>query len=508
MNDSNWLIWAAARISQDGAAEIARVAIRTLRARLEGEEAADLDREMQGGHHLVPAMVQAIGELRSVMASMAAAGGAQRMPEVPEGTVPDAPVIRFESDLPFTILHGTLVEILGGIGTEGTLQRQSLMDGADPAAAGGLIRMREEWVGLPEAAPLWFGIYDQGGEGLLYRVSVPDPATCRALRRLAMALWQDVVRPALGQDQERPVALPIHVTDALLGGPLRAIRAEHRAQGTVLVRRDGMEVEIASGIHTGPALDVNTVRALIERAARELRGVRPLRLIPWLAAQIQQREHEDSPLMIEGGATTVAKALGEDESEGASAYRALLHVFSRVYLHTQHWTGQLYALEEERAVGRRKARIIIRPGRPLLSGRVRTLFPAGERELVPLPLELPPLGIEGRGIGNRGRFWWRVLVELRMNAMDISEGQGALLPLDALRRMADQVELDRSHVEPTLHALIEGKALSVVDRDRYEIGALFPEYREMLVQAGQREHSGQRAGEISAKKRADRWEKP
>ena len=43
---------------------------------------------------------------------------------------------------------------------------------------------------------------------------------------------------------------------------------------------------------------------------------------------------------------------------------------------------------------------------------------------------------------------------------------------------------------------------------RYEIGALFPDYREMLVQAGQREHAGQRAGEMSAKKRADRWEKP
>ena len=190
-------------------------------------------------------------------------------------------------------------------------------------------------------------------------------------------------------------------------------------------------------------------------------SVRPLRLIPWLAAQIQQREHEDSPLVIEGGATTVAKALGEDESEGASAYRALLHVFSRVYLHTHHWTGQLYALDEERAVGRRKARIIIRPGRPLLSGRVRALFPAGQRELVPLPLDLPPLGIEGRGIGNRGRFWWRVLVELRMNAVDIAAGHGALLPLESLRRMADQVELERPYVEPTLHALIEGKRRGV-----------------------------------------------
>ena len=341
-------------------------------------------------------------------------------------------------------------------------------------------------------------------------VAVPDPFTCRAIRRLARSTWRDRIIPALQQLAGWEPALPLHVTDSLLQGPLRAVRVEERDGGLVLMGRQGHLVgRVEPGIHSGPALDTEAVRALVERASRELRGVRVLRLVPWLVAQVQGRPREDAPLVIEGGSAAVAIALGEagpnNEAfpEAAAAYRALLHLLSRTYLHTSHWSGQLYAMEEHRAYGRgRRSRIILYPTGAMLSGRVRSIFPQGERELVPLPLNLPPLGVEGNGLAPRGRFWWAVLVELRRQAEALAAGQGAYLPRDDLQAIADRVELDRRHIEPTMTALVDADALQDLGYDHFDLGSLYPQHRDRLVEAGHREESGRKHGTAAAARRA------
>jgi hypothetical protein len=340
-------------------------------------------------------------------------------------------------------------------------------------------------------------------------VVVPDPLTCRALRRLARSTWRDRIAPALQRLVGWEPALPLLVTDSLLQGPLRAVRVEEMDGGLVLMGRQGMVARVEPGVHSGPALDTEAVRALVERASRELRGVRVLRLVPWLVAQVQGRPREDEPLVIEGGSAAVAVALGEagpnNEAfpEASAAYRALLHLLSRTYLHTSHWSGQLYAMEEHRAYGRgRRSRIVLYPTAAMLSGRIRSVFPQGERELVPLPLNLPPLGVEGNGLAPRGRFWWAMLVELRRQAEAVAAGQGAYLPREDLHSIADRVELDRRHIEPTMTALLDAGALLDLGYDHFDLGSLYPQHRDRLVEAGHREESGRKHGTAAAARRA------
>ncbi len=388
-----------------------------------------------------------------------------------------------------------------------TLQRLGA-EGARLAAKNAETEIGALFAPAADAPIIRLGIIE--AESQLIHVRGPDPFTCPALRRIALAVWRDRVLPVRERRARLPV-LPALIASALLSGPCGEVElvTTAGADGRNLLRRahdQGVVSEIhTGGLHQGAMMDIEAIRALIERGVRELDTVRPLRFIPWLVAAVQQREQEEAPLVIEGGGAGLAQQVGEDPERYGTAYRALAHIMSRLYLHISTGTYQLYSLSEERQTRGRPARLIFMPGLVLLSGRIRDSLQQGSaRALVPLPLDLPPLGGSPNSLAARGRMWWALLVELRRQAEHLASGQGVHLPTGVLGEMAHKVELPALQIQSTIGALIDAQALVPVDRDRYDLGARYPEHRRMLVESGRLMSGGKEAGRLSAMRRRSR----
>lgn len=385
-------------------------------------------------------------------------------------------------------------------------------EGERLAAKNDEMSIRELFTPAPNAPIVRLGIIE--AESQLIHVRGPDPFTCPALRRIALAVWRDHVAPKRAQRARLP-ALPVLVASALIAGPCGRVEliTDAETAGRGLLRRthaQGVVSEIHThSLHQGAVMEIDAVRALIERGVKELDTVRPLRFIPWLVAAVQQRAQEEAPLVVEGGGAGLAQQLGEDPERHGTAYRALAHIMSRLYLHISTGTYQLYSLNEERQTRNRPARLIFVPGLVLLSGRIRDSLQQGSaRALVPLPLDLPPLGGSPNSLAARGRMWWAILVELRRQADLLASDQGVRLPREALSMLAQKVELPPGQIEPTIRALIEAQALISVGEDRYDLGPRYPDHRRMLVESGKLMSSGQAAGRLSASRRRQRFVEP
>ena len=341
------------------------------------------------------------------------------------------------------------------------------------------------------------------------RVAGPDPFTCAPMRRVALALWRDRIQPAR-ERRLRLGVLPVLITSALFGGPCGEVELSSTDDASIsLLRRSrgggGIAELRTTGLHQGAMMDAEAVRALVERGVKELDTVRPLRFIPWLVASIQQREREEIPLIVEGGGAGLAAQIGEDPDRYGTSYRAIAHLMSRLYLHISTGVYQLYSLSEERQTRNRPARLIFIPGLVLLSGRIRGTFPQGDsRSLVPLPLDLPPLGGSPNSLAARGRFWWAILVELRRQADDLASGDGVHLPMQTLASLAQKVELPPNQILPTIQALTDAGAITCVRTDRYDLGSRYPTHRQMLVESGRLVTGGRDAGKASVSRRHKR----
>lgn len=204
------MVWLAGRLVLDGASDVAEAAVRSvLRYSTMSEEQHRLLRaelKDQDGT-LLPSLVDALMQLRALLQPVVNRTRIQRItPERAANILPD----RVEADLPTTAidaLQAALLSTLRFAGEYGREQAESVKNLAlspEPDAPEGTSPPAEqysglaaEWVGPEAAERVWFSWPqsqpvrpDESTPASFWSACcVPDPASCRALRRLVLALW-------------------------------------------------------------------------------------------------------------------------------------------------------------------------------------------------------------------------------------------------------------------------------------------------------------------------------
>lgn len=329
-----------------------------------------------------------------------------------------------------------LVEFLNEIGAEGK----------NLAKAAAVMDASALWSPVDDAPVVPLGAL-QIGEGAPTRIHGPDPATCRALRMIALAVWMDRCGGAAQVERadriiERAIrkaiapALPASIIQNSLSTleyakKVIAVGDEVGSNAlprlAILVRENPSSALQEFHLYepssypgaTLPKLAVDGLRALVEQAtwfpvlAEKL--VRHLAVRCWEAFRANNYDSLTArELVYVGGWSKLAEEAGIN-----SRYRGDI---PRMIALLRIWKGSdgnqhalIYDYHVTEASGRHPSRVTITVGKGLVPGHAAEL-PRGEgRRLLPV-LDLPELQIQGVGKDRAGgllAYQWELLAALR-----------------------------------------------------------------------------------------------
>ena len=366
-------------------------------------------------------------------------------------------------------------------------------------------------VGSKEAAAAWRGKWRNDWS----QARTPGEPACwerwadplRIPRVLARVLWTLKVRPELDRERsEIPIlALPV----------VRELAESHWAPNRQLVLFDGRAVLRKDGVELAevPLLDPADFEAM-QRGAERLRSVTGQRVIRHLAREAYGL-HKATPgradVVIEGGFSGLAEALGERSKKAPETVRDVLRAgqeFKRRWANGSEVGGLwLYRNEVSEARGRR-ALLVVTVGTVLRPYFALSHLPAGERFGVPV-LPMPPF------VGERKNDWagqavFQFLLEAELVARRLElvrEGGARLTPADferlaakaglpsgSWRKVIDRWTQDGND-GPAMLERVGTERFTLADREPYKAA------REWLLQGGRISAAG-RQRRAQAKKGA------
>ena len=329
----------------------------------------------------------------------------------------------------------------------------------------------------------------------------------RIPRVLARVLWTLKVRPELDRERSEIPILALAVVRDLAESHWAPNRQLVLFEGRAVLRRDGVELAEV------PLLDPGDFEAM-QRGAERLRSVTGQRVIRHLAREAYEL-HKATPgradVVIEGGFSGLAEALGERSKKAPETVRDVLRAgqeFKRRWANGSEVGGLwLYRNEVSEARGRR-ALLVVTVGTVLRPYFALSHLPAGERFGVPV-LPMPPF------VGERKNDWagqavFQFLLEAELVARRLElvrEGGARLTPADferlaakaglpsgSWRKVIDRWTQDGND-GPAMLERVGTERFTLADREPYKAA------REWLLQGGRISAAG-RQRRAQAKKGA------
>lgn len=330
----------------------------------------------------------------------------------------------------------------------------------------------------------------------------------RIPRVLARVLWTLKVRPELDRERSEIPILALAVVRDLAESHWAPNRQLVLFDGRAVLRRDGVELAEV------PLLDPGDFEAM-QRGAERLRSVTGQRVIRHLAREAYEL-HKATPgradVVIEGGFSGLAEALGERSKKAPETVRDVLRAgqeFKRRWANGSEIGGLwLYRNEVSEARGRR-ALLVVTVGTVLRPYFALSHLPAGERFGVPV-LPMPSFVGNERGWAAQAVFQFLLEAELVARRLElVKEGGAKLTPAD-FERLAVKAGLPRGSWPKVLDrwtqdgddgpAMLERvgtERFTLADREPYKAA------REWLLQGGRISAEG-RQRRAQAKKGARR----
>lgn len=243
---------------------------------------------------------------------------------------------------------------------------------------------------------------------------------------LARILWNGKVRQAIEHEHANPLVLPVTLVHELAETYWAVGRQLELIDGRAVLKKDGEEVaEVA-------LLDPADFDAM-QRGAERLRSVTGQRLVRYIASEAYKL-HRLSPgrneLVVEGGFSGLAEALGERSKKAAEVVRDVLRAgvrYERQWAGAREFSGLWTYMFEAQEAKNRRSILTITVGRALRPYVALSNLKPGERFGVPV-LPMPPF------VGNRRNEWaaqaaFQFLLETALveRRMELLEYGGALL---------------------------------------------------------------------------------
>lgn len=311
----------------------------------------------------------------------------------------------------------------------------------------------------------------------------------RIPRVLARVLWTLKVRPELDRERSEIPILALAV--------VRDLAESHWAPNRQLVLFDGRTVLRKDGVELAevPLLDPGDFEAM-QRGAERLRSVTGQRVIRHLAREAYEL-HKATPgradVVIEGGFSGLAEALGERSKKAPETVRDVLRAgqeFKRRWANGSEVGGLwLYRNEVSEARGRR-ALLVVTVGTVLRPYFALSHLPAGERFGVPV---LPMPSFVGRERDWAGQAVFQFLLEAELVARRLElvrDGGAKLTPADferlaakaglpsgSWRKVIDRWTQDGND-GPAMLERVGTERFALADREPYKAA------REWLLQGG------------------------
>lgn len=474
---ANWMLWLAARLVLDGAAEVAEASIRAAltHSTLNEDQREELSTELDNPKRtLISAMVAAIAPLREFLSPLIARTGMQRIS--PEQAESLRNSIQMEAHFPekdIFELHSILLKQLrmaGEYGENQALAIESLpllpetlgtADSQERCAEQqeGLAR---EWVGPQASERLWFGWPDPADQDGIDKFlkkhkefspknacTTPDPAACRALRRLVLSLWVNQKESASLQQKDR---YPHPVLAVVTLNLMEPWRTDHPVQTS-----DGLIMKSSGGTQVGsfPGLDPKVAERLVDNPGM-LSGLtvrRLLRTFPRMAWMQAMEGVNPYNRLIFHGLQDLASELGLKDKTAIKSLPDILRA-------GEEWRKgntelpplwQLW-MPEVLPRGKHTAEIRIDVGEGLCPGYVA---PEGlhsrNRWILPV-LDLPVLlAVDSSRRAALETLQWALLFELRVSAAHGDIEEDAIVLTEGQRyRAADRATVSRRELAQAL----------------------------------------------------------
>ena len=454
---ADWLLWLAGRLCNDGPQELARASMEgvlrwsRLEAGLQPKIEADLADPMG---QLLPALAHAIFQLRPLLMPLVTQFQLNRLTAAQASAflqaAPDVTV-------PWKTLEGLNLAMSHFLEFYGARGREYAKALTEPMATAGRLKALEaEWAPEAEAERVWFGWPESGVPVPMQNASawqaagVPDPVQCRAMRRLALAVWfRQAEMAALKPTEDRyPHAV---VPVAILKGmeSWQTHRLEETGEGLVM-RSPGGQAD--GGF---PGLLPEVAARLVDNpgALAGLTARRIFRLLPRLAWKQAIEGKNPFNRLVFNGLQDLAEQLGIQNSKQIAMIRDVL-VAGREWRRENLELPPLWEvwMPQWMARGRTVSQIRIDVGEGLCPGFVT---PDSMRHR--LRWLLPVLSLPDLRAVDRSRqvaleaLQWALLMELRQSAAQGEVlGTGILLTEGQRLRAADRAGVSRSELE---HAL-------------------------------------------------------
>ena len=310
---------------------------------------------------------------------------------------------------------------------------------------------------------------------------------------LMVSLWFDVVGPLLEKAYRKPASLarPVFV-DAI---------AFHSRGNNFNRESSTLTFE---GRRLASILDASIDLDVIERGLSLLGSVLSHKLLRWEVHTGHDQHMLGIPyaniLEVNGGWSALARTLGSKEKDIPLLKEI---IYAQAYFRFDFpngSTGNLITYNEHTATGQERARLTITLGTPLLPSFVHGLPKrSADRKLVPYPKEQPPLFGRPNEHGQQLTMSLAYMAELRERASELATKGTVQFTIDDWTRMADRSQLPRKLIVPVLETWESGDARSrpfIIKEgtDRYTLSDAHLAERDFLIEAGQMEIGGKKAG--------------
>ena len=350
-----------------------------------------------------------------------------------------------------------------------------------------LMKEREEFAGSTEGLSASLFSMWLGETGKISEI------TSIRNRGFARVVWLHVVRPGIEKAHKKPASLVRAVFADTIAFHSRGQDFDSKTKNLTFEGR-----RLASIIDPSIDLDV------IERGLSLLGSVLSHRLLRWQVHTGHDQYMAGLPyanvLEIDGGWSALAKQLGFKEKDIPDLKKLIYAQAHFRFDFPDGSKGNLVQYNERPAMGQDRARLTITLGTPLLPSFVHGLPKrTTDRKLVPYPKEPPPLFGRPNEHGQQLTMSLAFVAELRERASELATNGTVQLTQDDWIRMADRSQLPRKLIVPVLETWESGDTRSrpfIVKEgtDRFTLSDAHLAEREFLIEAGQMEIGGKKAG--------------
>lgn len=321
-------------------------------------------------------------------------------------------------------------------------------------------------------------------------------------RLIAWTVWDRRVRQTL--ERKQTPALSMVFLDQLQRATIERER-QHRlsADGAHvdLLHRGSLVAELHPDTEKQPAHALIEASLLNEFLSR-MNNLTGHRLLRYIVGETHRMGISSDPRMapsivVEGGYQELAARLGMKGRKAAVSVREAIEAFQALRVKLPHGEalGLLWLHHDTAASRRARERIIINPAPMLRPGYVFSLPKHANRNLVPVPLSLPPLdGVHQHHQGAAVTLQLILGSELRLHALELAERGYIEITPATWRDLCRRVELPESTMA-RLHERWTREPDAVLSPvpggpHRYAPGSAWGAGRKMFYEAGDKAAAG------------------